>query len=240
MRRAPSCGPWTRTRWACWTPGPVGLELLDLQATPSRGVLFGIAVDGRYGRILSQFTFVEGNNTIGVQHLFRLPDMWYVNASTLDQRGQVYYGLINNFPGRPNSTTAQQLVVGQFANVSTPSATVVALPTSAGYTVHFVSHSPSTGALVALAVHESKPGAHFLMLDPVSGTLTPLADDATATDIGPLAADPSKPLVCALLRYAEAPLFQQACVDISTHEVVRNPVSGDSAGIFAASTTGFN
>ncbi len=218
-----------------WRPAG-GLDLFDLQATPARGVLFGIAVDGRYGRILSQFSFVSGSDDVGVQHLFRLPYMWYVNASSLDLHSMTYFGLINHFPG-PNATTAQQLVVGKFADVSHPSATVVPLQAN-GYTVHFISHSP-VGTLVALALHATERGAHFLIVDPSTGALVQLGSDADAVAIGPLVADPSTPEVCAFLEYANGPRFQQACIDLNWPELTRTPVSGDEFGIFAAATTGF-
>ena len=85
----------------------------DLQASPKQNAYFGIAVSSPYGRVLSQFDIY---NPTDYQALSTLPYMWFVNASTFDRQACRYYGLLNNFPGFPNSTTAQKLAIGNFVD----------------------------------------------------------------------------------------------------------------------------
>jgi hypothetical protein len=59
-----------------WTPAT--LSLFDLQFSPAQGAMFGIAVSGTYGRILSQFTLSPSSSDITARSLFTLPNMWYV------------------------------------------------------------------------------------------------------------------------------------------------------------------
>eukprot|EP01034_Spumella_vulgaris_P032300 gene32300-39882_t len=41
--------------------------------------------------------------------------MWYVNASSFHTSTSTYFALINNFPGKENSTLDQQLIVADFS-----------------------------------------------------------------------------------------------------------------------------
>ncbi len=47
-----------------------------------------------------------------------------MNASSFDSMTDTYYGLLNNFPGQPDSTLDQKLVVADFSNTAAPSAQV--------------------------------------------------------------------------------------------------------------------
>ena len=85
----------------------------DLESSPKQNTYFGIAVSSPYGRVLSQFDIY---NPTKYQALSTLPYMWFVNASTFDRQACRYYGLLNNFPGFPDSTTAQKLVIGNFVD----------------------------------------------------------------------------------------------------------------------------
>ncbi len=133
-----------------WTPP--SFQFFDLQYCVAESTLFGIVVISRYGRNLSKITTTA--DSITYSPIATLPYMWYVNASTFDQSQVIYYGLLNNFPGQPNSTIAQKLAIGRFGEPGAPTQFVdLALINRPNeqWTVHFIAWSITSRALFGLA-----------------------------------------------------------------------------------------
>lgn len=93
-----------------------GTIIFDLQSSESKNTLFGIKVTGKYQRTLSNIA-LEANNKMKITELYDLPEYWYVNASSYDGKKDTYFALINNFPGREESTLEQQLLMVNFTDV---------------------------------------------------------------------------------------------------------------------------
>jgi hypothetical protein len=99
-----------------------GTIIFDLQSSESKNTLFGIKVTGQYQRTLSNIQLLEGN-AMKITELYDLPEFWYVNASTYNGRSDSYFALINNFPGREDSTLDQQILQVNFADCVVGSST---------------------------------------------------------------------------------------------------------------------
>lgn len=128
----------------------VNYSFFDLQYSPKQSTLYGIKVTSTYGRVLSNFTADKKADDVYATELFTLPYMWYVNASSYHAEKNVYFGLINYFPGHPESVLDQQLVVANFdvdvAKVPV-SAQVVPLSAESGIW-QFIAFSTKLNALV--------------------------------------------------------------------------------------------
>ncbi len=99
----------TATYWA-------NFSFFDMQYSPKQDTLYGIYVASTYGRVLTNYTLpTEGTEITKFQNLFTLPYMWYVNASTFDAATSTYFALLNNFPGKENSTLDQMLLVADLS-----------------------------------------------------------------------------------------------------------------------------
>lgn len=145
------------------------LSYFDLQYCAAQNTTFGIVVSSTYGRVLSQFTAFGA----AVKHrpIQALPYMWYVNASTFDSPRSRYFGLLNNFPGQPNSTTAQKLAVGLFN--SFPGSAVFydvrgSQANNSDAVLHFIAWSEPTQKLIGLG-QCSATSICFVDIDPSSG-----------------------------------------------------------------------
>lgn len=163
----------------------VPFSYFDLQYAPLQSTLFGIYVTSTYGRALSYFEVDAAKDSVVATQLFTLPYMWYVNASTINTRSSTYFGLINNFPNQPNSTDAQQLVVGHFTDLASPRADVV--PLSTPFIVQFVAFSQDKGLLFCAGKNVTTVTVG--VLDSASGALRSALFHLTAVAVGPLAAD---------------------------------------------------
>jgi len=226
----------TLTLLDTWTPS---FELFDLQFSPGQSALYGIQVSSKYGRVLTQFTY--GSNSSNA--LFTLPYMWYVNASTFDRSTNTYYGLLNNFPGFPNSTVSQKLVVGEFSNPQAPVASTIDLDNSTGLTLHFVSWW--AGSLYGLALSQTGPlTATFVQFNGQAGyaykALASLGDLASVGPLfvqeGPMAPGPSACTFAATLASPQAPtLF---CLPLLPGSAVQ-PMFTYEDGVGAFSATAY-
>lgn len=132
---------------------PSSQSFFDLQYSPLQDYMFGILVTSTYGRALSQFNLDESNGVVTPTELFTLPYMWYVNASAFaGDTSCHYFAILNNFPGFANSTTDQQLLVGQLAYnaslpVNQPIVNVYPLTHNSDLIVQFVAYSPRSKIL---------------------------------------------------------------------------------------------
>ena len=172
-----------------------GLQYFDLQYSPAQNAVYGIAVNGTYGRVLSNFTL---NTTVTARPLQALPYMWYVNASSYDPKNNIYYGLLNNFPGHPNSTTAQKLAVGNFSTPRADTQFVDLFTNGTPITVHFVVWSTPAQELFGLAQYDATTVA-LVIIDPTTGHCVIIALVPNTTT-GPLVASPSSLVLTAWLQ----------------------------------------
>jgi hypothetical protein len=127
------------------------VQYFDLQFTAAQNTFCGIAVNGTYGHILSNFLTLGSNVTF--RPIQALPYMPFVNASTCNTKDDIYYGLLNNFPHQSNSTTAQKLAVGNFfsATASAASSDLVFISSRTSPVIRFISFSPLEAQLYCLA-----------------------------------------------------------------------------------------
>lgn len=148
----------------------------DLQYSEAQDTIYGIWVNGTYGRVLSEFPGLgQGSSGSGPQHVAHreiapLPYYWYVNASTFDPANDVYYGLLNHFPGTPNATDAQKLAVGRFASQpgSVDFVDLTPAPGAPAGTLHFLAWSEPAGVLYGFAQMDAQT-ACFVTVDPATG-----------------------------------------------------------------------
>lgn len=144
------------------------LQYFDLQFSPWQNTYYGIAVTSAYGRELTQFTLPPHQGAEPVHTpIIALPYMWFVNASTFDDDTDTYYGLLNNFPGKPNSTTAQKLAVGYFGTSNKTVQFVDLQSDPLSYPVVIVFVAWVEGQLVGLG--NCNQGICFVHIDPLSG-----------------------------------------------------------------------
>lgn len=154
----------------------------DLQYSNSQDTFYGIFVSSTYGRMLSEFDLSQSD--VVHRSIQSLPYMWYVNASTFDQDSNRYFGLLNNFPNKANSTAAQKLAVGDFdqkpGSVAFLDLAMTAQPSSV---IHFIAWSSVSSELYGLAQRDSK-SISFVKIDPSTGKYTVLLT------VGPFIAGP--------------------------------------------------
>jgi hypothetical protein len=213
-----------------WDSPP--FQFFDLQFCLQQNTLFGIYVSSRYGRVLSNFTVTDSD--ISVKQYFTLPYMWYVNASSFDQRTSTYFALLNNFPGQPNSTTDQQLAVAHFG-LPVPSAQFFPLVQPTGTIFKFLAWSHKLGQLFGLALGEGQ--AILSVIDTASGNTTQVASQGGVRDIGPSFVDDRfSPRFCSFVSPKESQGIDLLCWSLTTFqaETLRTWESTDL--IFAAAT----
>jgi hypothetical protein len=89
-----------------WIQPANGLSFFDLQYSTIQSKLFGIAVNGTYGRIISYLDTT--GDEVTATYIAPCPYMWYVNASTFNHDLDIYYGLLNKFN---NASAGQKVIV---------------------------------------------------------------------------------------------------------------------------------
>eukprot|EP01125_Pyxidicula_operculata_P021554 TRINITY_DN834_c0_g1_i2.p1 TRINITY_DN834_c0_g1~~TRINITY_DN834_c0_g1_i2.p1 ORF type:complete len:318 (-),score=31.15 TRINITY_DN834_c0_g1_i2:33-986(-) len=124
------------------------LAYFDLQYSPVQETFYGIAVASAYGRNFSQFTI--GQDSIDHTPIYTLPYMWYVNASSFNRNSNTYFALVNNFPGKSNSTDDQKFFVFDMNNWETEYFDYS--PAASGFKFQFISWSEYTQTLYGLAI----------------------------------------------------------------------------------------
>lgn len=182
----------------------------DLQYSEAQDTLYGIWVNGTYGRVLSEFPGLgQGSSGSGPQPVVHraisaLPYYWYVNASTFDSANDVYYGLLNHFPGTPNATDAQKLAVGNFAS-QPGSVNFVDLVPAAGSPagiLHFLAWSEPAATLYGFAQMDAQTAA-FVTVDPATGEYESIFDVQPVT-AGPMFASKTRRALMAWGNNAES------------------------------------
>jgi len=166
----------------------VTYSFFDLQYSPLQSTLYGIYVSSTYGRVLSNFTANQKTNDVTVNQLFTLPYMWYVNASSFHAPSCHYYALINNFPGKANSTLDQQLIVADFsvdASISTPEVNVFSISNPNGI-VQFIAYSGSQNSLYYAGMVFNSTTVEVGTLDTSTGKIKEQLWTHDAVAAGPL------------------------------------------------------
>lgn len=177
----------------------------DIQVSPKQNALFGVLVTedqngGMYGRTLSYYKMDNDANMLIPTQLYTLPYMWYVNASSFDYTSNMYYALINMFPGHEMSTDEQQLVLSDMTNMDTnpiyPNPkTFLKNISSETIMFQFVSYSMSTKQLFYAGPLKDMSGVSGIsvgVLDLSSDTNNPVSKELYSntgvTKVGPLVA----------------------------------------------------
>jgi len=189
-------------------------SFFDLQFCNLQKVLYGIFVSSRYGRELSMITVSDSG--VVAKPFFSLPFMWYVNASSFDQKSLTYFALINNFPGQPNSTSDQRLIVAEVRQ-EPQKVTVHPLPhPETNYIFKFISWTPSAQKLFGLAI--SGTTALIATIDTASGTSSVFLKYENVLDIGPsfVSAIENREQFCAILVIRAG--NQLTCWDVVTKQ----------------------
>jgi hypothetical protein len=93
--------------------------------------------------------FDVSGDTIANTSIQLLPDMFFVNASTYNQDDDVYFGLLNYFPGQVNYTSVQQLLVGDMSGIGSVSfAYLTPAEGQPAMSFRFISYSHHSGQLL--------------------------------------------------------------------------------------------
>lgn len=169
-----------------------GTIIFDLQYAMKKDTLFGIKVTGKYQRTLSNIV-LGPSNTMQITELYNLPEYWYVNASSYDGAHDIYFALINNFPGREESTSDQQLLIVDFSSVvvgqSNPSPSGKLVPiedTAFGGQMQFIAYDDLC-RVFAGGINLQTNVAYVALLNLTTGKTTDLNFQvANVTEIGPL------------------------------------------------------
>lgn len=174
-----------------WTVEDDDLTIFDLQASSNKDTIFGIKVTGKYQRTLSNI-ILEDENLITVTELYDLPEYWYVNASSYNAKEDIYYALLNNFPGLSNSTLEQQILVVNFTNCvpglsePKPTASLMSIKSKLGQ-LQFITWDPEIKVLFGAGINLQTNIAYLVIIDPYTGeTSDSLVNIANVTEVGPL------------------------------------------------------
>ena len=169
----------------------VSFSYFDLQYSNTQETLYGIYVSSTYGRVLSNFTLDAEAKTIAVDQLFTLPYMWYVNASSFDQTSNRYFALINYFPGHPESTLDQQLVLADFSQdskVVEPKVSVSLITKSQGI-LQFIAYSFTAKELFYAGMASNQNLAIVGRINPENGEVKDVLWSSPAEAVGPIVVD---------------------------------------------------
>jgi hypothetical protein len=169
----------------------ISFSFFDLQYSNLQSTLYGIYVSSTYGRVLSNFTVDAKADSVSVNQLFTLPYMWYVNASSFHHPSCHYYALINYFPGHPESTLDQQLVVADFSKDATDVApkVTISLITGAGGIVQFIGYSDHYNQLFFAGMSSDSTTAIVGVLNVHNGIVSKILLKTPACAVGPLVVD---------------------------------------------------
>ena len=125
-------------------------------------------------------------------YTFILVYRWYVNASSFDTLHSVYYALINNFPGKSNSTQDQQLITADFSKQVTSSTpvTVSLVPISSSNTImlQFIAYSHKQNKLYFAGPSKYVPNQAYVgYICPKTGVVKQvMVERSDIVSIGPL------------------------------------------------------
>ncbi|CAE7523053.1 unnamed protein product, partial [Symbiodinium microadriaticum] len=167
---------------------------------------------------------------------------WYVNASSFDKVACVYFALVNNFPGKSNSTQDQKLAVADFsqnAAVVTPPVDLLDI-VSGDVMMQFIAYSSSQELLFFSGpskLGDSRQATVGVLCHKHGKIHSVLAvmDDVQA--VGPIVADDSTSRVLFFMKLSAEPntwrLFSVGYTEGSTVTEVHT-YEGDAYVSFAA------
>lgn len=205
-----------------WSSTP--FWFFDLQFLPRQQSLYGIKVVSTYGRVFSKFAQDPANaDALVATELFTLPYMWYVNASSVDIVKDRYFALVNYFPGHPESTVDQKLLVAQLQpsrNASNQQFAVVDIKTnSAVDVIHFISYSLSVSSLFALSLNQQRQ-AVVSKVDVDTGVVVSVEWTIdNVSELGPMIADDDNRDVVFFIKSTAAPVFRSGTETVAAAAV---------------------
>lgn len=182
---------------ASWTN--TSYWLFDLQYAPKQDALYGIKVVSTYGRVISNFTAVIGEDSVGSTELFAMPYMWYVNATSFDTAGNRYFALGNNFADLPFAY-AQKIVTCDLSKdiaVAQPDCKVIDVSNSSG-TIQFIGYSGKTSSLYFAGYQGDQ--VHVGILDSNTGKIVRNLFTIKAAAVGPLVVEDSADRLSVFIR----------------------------------------
>jgi hypothetical protein len=221
----------------------VSFSYFDLQYSNLQSTLYGIYVSSTYGRVLSNFTADAASNSIAVDQLFTLPYMWYVNASSFHHPSCHYYALINYFPGHPESTLDQQLVVADFSkesSVSAPKVNVFPITQSQGI-IQFIGYSDHYKHLFFAGMSADSRIAMVGKLNTLTGEVSDIIFKTPGFAVGPLVIDDANQSLTFYVRSDSATwqLWMLKANEDNTAIVEQLTTEINDPDVFAASSIGF-
>ena len=112
-----------------------------------------------------------------------------MNASSFDPQRSVYYALINNFPGKANSTLDQQIVTADFSREGAAGGAVTRVPVASdSVMLQFIAYSAKTGGVYFAGPAKSIPNMVYVgQLCPKTGAIKQVMYSAGGVvSVGPL------------------------------------------------------
>lgn len=229
-----------------WTN--VDYSFFDLQYASQQNTLYGIKVTSTYGRVLSNFVVDEKTDSVVATEMYTLPYMWYVNASTYNDPKMQYIGLINYFPGHPESTLDQQLVTLD-CSVSGGVGEVIPLSRGSMGIVQFITYSVHLNGLLYLSMSNPFESDNVIHLG-----LYSLINKASAKvyyeliggyAIGPMTYDEAKNTVYYFMKETKESSWGLYSIDLNKNGGGHAPTNrirtyeGEDYHVFAAASKGF-
>lgn len=228
----------------------VSFSYFDLQYSNLQSTLYGIYVSSTYGRVLSNFTMDQAKGTVSVNQLFTLPYMWYVNASSFHHATCHYYALINYFPGHPESTLDQQLVVADFSQdsaVAAPKVTVSLITNTPGI-LQFIAYADSNQELYFAGMVSNQSMAMLGTLNTETGAVKEILLKLPALAVGPMVVDDLNRILTVFVKDVSGKHWQLWSMALKPSSVkARSPKAqliqeydvNDKLQVFAAGSLGF-
>jgi hypothetical protein len=223
----------------------VSFNYFDLQYSNLQSTLYGIYVSSTYGRVLSNFTLDASSNYVPVpDQLFTLPYMWYVNASSFHHPSCHYYALINYFPGHPESTLDQQLVVADFSKESSasspPKVNVYPITHSQGV-IQFIGYSDYYKHLFFAGMSSNSTMAMVGKLNTLTGEVSNIIFKTPGLAVGPLVIDEVNHSLTFYVKSGSATwqLWMLKANEDNTAVVEQLTTEINDSDVFAASSIGF-
>jgi hypothetical protein len=204
----------------------------DMQYSPKEDTLFGIKVTSTYGRVLSHFQLpVQDSDPLVATELVEMPFMWYVNASTFDDDNNRYFALLNYFPGHPDSTLSQKVVLAKVNGVVVPENSIVDIESGDHGILQFISYSKKMQQLYFASLSQDFTQVTIGVLCPKSGTVKKVLVKLAAYWVGPIAVDDKEGILTVFIKKVEGAAWTLYNVKLD-HVAPARPVVTYSATFF--------
>jgi hypothetical protein len=213
----------------------------DLQYSPKEKSLYGIKVTSTYGRVVSQFqTPSEDSEPLIATELVTLPYMWYVNASTFDDVNNRYFALINYFPGHPESTLNQKLLISTMEGSEVPKDYTffdMESSTSPQGILQFITYSKHSKELYFASVSQDLTTVFVGILCQKTAKVKTVLATFNAFSVGPLTVDDKEGVLTVFVKLHQGAawtLYQVSMDGITTQPKALKTYSLDYFSVFDA------